>query len=501
MSGPKLVGITYDEAVIRRNGERLRQIGKKAYYTELFINTNTDVENTKTWISNYASDTVGKVAYGDTEVRKMLRQIDEVKREYGQILEQNKLDMSLIEEKTAAELNDFVCGLVINISVWKKQCIESISEILAKLQQLCDKIRGEYRETEKKKKEWEASRRRRKQEAEDSLHMAVKRSQVSGSERFEKITLAGKAQEKPDEQEEEMEYTLTELAFIENVKNELERFKKLDILGKKEKKMIADISYYLPMLDLKDDTYTMNGKRNVLETVKFNYYVLTKKIAEMQAEIESEQGQRRICEMEYITFCDALDEEKEDIEGMTLEELSHKVETLRKKVEKQESRIYAEDAITEIMHRHGYKGISSVHLHEAEVNSRIIFSDEDDKKICTSFGNGTIMMQVVGEGSAAPTEHEVQSLVEQQGAFCDLYPEIKKELEERQIHIVSENCAPVSAESAVNISIQRQKDIGQKTKRHSVLKHRKYGQNGSRYRNVPEAAYADRHQAMYVDRQ
>lgn len=498
MSGPKLVGITCDEAIIRRNQERLRQIGKIAYYTSIFKDTNTDVDNTKKWILNYAADTLDKVAYDDNEIQKMLYQIKVIKEEYMQTLEQNKLNLSQIEDRSAEELNALACDLVTNIPKWKKQCIDSISEILAQLQPVYESIQRECQETEKRKTERSMLKRKREQEVERSQQMARERSMISGSEGFGKISLAVEIAKKEKAEEEKGEYTLAELALIENIKNELENYKKLDILGKEEKKLIEDICYYYPMLDLEDDNYSMNGKRNILEMIKFNYYVLTKKAAQRQAQIETEQEQRRSYELEYLTFCDALNKEKEEMANMTLPELMRQVERMRITVEKQEQRIYVEDTVADIMKKYGYSGISSVHLHEADEVSRIVFSDEEDKKICTSFGNGTVMMQVVGEGNHEPSEYEVQELVKQQGAFCKIYPEIKKELEERQIHILSENCAPVSAESAVNIEIQRQQDIKQHTKRHSVLK-RKYGQGRNRTGNHMEDYASQQQRYMYLD--
>ncbi len=498
MSGPKLVGITCDEAVIRRNQERLRQIGKKAYYTSIFEDTNTDVDNTKKWIMNYASETLNKATYDDNEIQKMMHQIKNIKNQYMQTLEQNKLNLFQIEEKSAEELNALACDLVTNIPKWKKQCIDSISEILAQLQPVYESIQREFQETEKRKKERDVLKRKREQEIEYSQQMARERSLILGSEGFGKISLAGGITKEEKAEEEKREYTLAELALIENIKNELENYKKLDILGKEEKKLMEDISYYFPMLDLEDDTYSMNGKRNILEIVKFHYYLLTKKAAEMQAKIKTEQEQRRSYELEYLTFCDALDKEKEDMINMNLAELVRQVEQMRITVEKQEQRIYVEDAIANIMKKHGYRSISSVHLHEAEEVSRIVFSDEEDKKICASFGNGTVMMQVVGEGNHVPSEEEVKSLVEQQGAFCKIYPDIKKGLEERQIHILSENCAPVSAESAVNIEIQRQQDIKRHTKRYSVLK-RKYGQVRSRTGNYIEDYASQQQRYMHLD--
>ncbi len=273
MSGPKLVGITCDEAIIRENRERLRRIGKKEYYKGLFVDTNIDVENTKNWILNYADDAVGKVAYDDVEIKKMLHKIEEIKNMYMQTLEQNKLCLSQIEENTADELNGIVCRLVSNIPIWKRQCIDSISEILVKLQPVYEAIQQECQETEKRKKERTILKKRREQEIERSQQMARKRSQILGSEKYGIISLSSGIHEDEVVKEEKMGYTLSELALIENIKQELEFFKKQEMLGEEVKKLIGDVSYYIPMLDLEDDTYSMNGKRNILEMVKFNYYL------------------------------------------------------------------------------------------------------------------------------------------------------------------------------------------------------------------------------------
>ena len=65
------------------------------------------------------------------------------------------------------------------------------------------------------------------------------------------------------------------------------------------------------------------------------------------------------------------------------------------------------------------------------------------------------MIQVVGIGEEQPTKEEVQKQVEQQGALCSLYPQIKEKMEENNIHIVNESCTPVSEDTVMNISISK----------------------------------------------
>ena len=51
------------------------------------------------------------------------------------------------------------------------------------------------------------------------------------------------------------------------------------------------------------------------------------------------------------------------------------------------------------------------------------------------------------------TKQEVQEMVHQQEAFCDLYPQIKEQLLEKGIHINYEKLMPVSAEHTANEKI------------------------------------------------
>lgn len=57
MIGSKLAGITCDPKVIARNHERLRKIGKEAYYSEFYKDVNID--NTAVWVENYSISTIG----------------------------------------------------------------------------------------------------------------------------------------------------------------------------------------------------------------------------------------------------------------------------------------------------------------------------------------------------------------------------------------------------------------------------------------------------------
>lgn len=103
-----------------------------------------------------------------------------------------------------------------------------------------------------------------------------------------------------------------------------------------------------------------------------------------------------------------MDVKRANYEEFTIEELRERVNNLRSRVEKQESRIYIEESIENIMKDYGYASISSYQLHNADSVSRIIFEDNKGEKISTSFGDGMIMMNVIGEGDNPPTDAEVK---------------------------------------------------------------------------------------------
>ena len=181
------------------------------------------------------------------------------------------------------------------------------------------------------------------------------------------------------------------------------------------------------------------------------FHILEKSIAETISDKVIKNNYRE----KLLYECDAL----KNILGVdinlnkSIEELEKIKNNLQEKVAALEEKLYVQKIITEVMEEYGYKDIKTLNLDNQNEVSKIIF-DNKENKVCASVGNNAVMFQVVGIGDKEPTQEEKQQQVIQQGAFCTLYPEIKKELEKRKISITYENCAPISAESAVNISVK-----------------------------------------------
>ena len=267
---------------------------------------------------------------------------------------------------------------------------------------------------------------------------------------------------------ETLPFTIEELALLEMLQADMGEYSKIDYLTEKERGLLYELNQDLICInDTSERAYSMKSKRAVLQQMRMKYARLEKYVSMLVAARNAEMEERSTLELEYISFCQALDVKRANYEEFTIQELRGRVNNLRSRVEKQESRIYIEESIENIMKDYGYTSISSYQLHNADSVSRIIFEDRKGEKISTSFGDGMIMMNVIGEGDKPPTDAEVKEMVRQQVAFCNLYPNIREELLKKGIHINYENLMPVSAEQTSNEHIVRQKNIRKSTKRFS----------------------------------
>ena len=267
---------------------------------------------------------------------------------------------------------------------------------------------------------------------------------------------------------ETLPFTIEELALLEMLQADMGEYSKIDYLTEKERGLLYELNQDLICInDTSERAYSMKSKRAVLQQMRMKYARLEKYVSMLVAARNAEMEERSTLELEYISFCQALDVKRANYEEFTIQELRERVNNLRSRVEKQESRIYIEESIENIMKDYGYASISSYQLHNADSVSRIIFEDNKGEKISTSFGDGMIMMNVIGEGDNPPTDAEVKEMVRQQVAFCDLYPNIREQLQEKGIHIDYENLMSVSAEQTSNEHIMRQKNIRKSTKRFS----------------------------------
>ncbi|MBU5477689.1 hypothetical protein KQI69_00545 [Eubacterium sp. MSJ-13] len=471
MSGPKMVGVTCDPEVIARNNERLRQIGKDNYYRGLFENINKDIENTVLWIQNYGNVTLNSIPIGYGDESGLLKEVKLLKEQYADKVEKKKFDLAIVASHSVEQLRKMGVQKVEDIPKWKEEFLSEMSYVLKKLQKDIDEFNSGIKQVKKENErvaraseEWMKKIEKEKEKSEKINVNSVRIGRYMGDEKD--IPFMPEEGEYIDS--ETLPFTIEELALLEMLQADLEKYSKFHYLTDREKKLIYGLDQELTFInDTSERAYSMKSKRAVLQQMRMEYARLDKYVSMLVAAQNEQMEERTTLELEYISFCQALDVKRENYEEFSIQELRKRVNTLRNRVEKQESRIYIEESIENIMKGYGYSSISSYQLHDAESVSRIIFEDKKGEKISTSFGDGMIMMNVIGEGDNPPTDAEVKEMVRQQVAFCDLYPHIREQLLKKGIHINYENLMPVSAEQTSNEHIVRQKNIRKSTKRFS----------------------------------
>lgn len=469
MSGPKLVGITCDPEVIARNNARLREVGKTIYFRNLFTDVNTDISNEETWFSKYAESTIAKIPkdYGDPN--GLLVKIEKVKMQHIEKIEKEKINMNIIRKMSEDELNNFGIQKVTDIPKWKEDFIEDISNLLKELQKDVEHFQIEINNGRLASEKYSKQMVEGIKEAEEMVYemnkVTVKEMNV---DRYEVGEMLFATNMDKEEDPANMPYSFDELALLEMFESDMEEFAKCPYLKSREKGILKSIYENMEIVSEDNKDYPMKSKRSILYQIKLDYQRLSKAVASLRAEQNEERQERSTLVIEYTSFIKALDRPEENYHDWSLGVLDEKVKALRKEVEKQEERIYVEESVEEIMKKYGYSGISSHNLHDADKRSNIIFEDSLSKKISVSFGEGMVMLNVIGEGDQPPTPSEIKEQVKQQEAFCDMYPKIKDELEKMGIHIMTENVEPVSEKHVVNLEIKKQPDIKKTTRRFSL---------------------------------
>lgn len=471
MSGPKMVGVTCDPEVIARNNERLRQIGKDNYFRGLFGNINKDVENTALWVKNYGNVTLNTIPIGYGDTSGILEEVNLLKEKYADDINKKKFDLGIIASLGVEELREMGVKKVQDMPKWKEKFLSEMSDVLKRLKADIEEfksgikqIKNENERAARGSREWMEKIEKEKEKLENVNINSVRIERYMGNEKD--IPFMPEKDEYIDP--ETLPFTIEELALLEMLQADMGEYSKIDYLTEKERGLLYELNQDLICInDTSERAYSMKSKRAVLQQMRMKYARLEKYVSMLVAARNAEMEERSTLELEYISFCQALDVKRANYEEFTIQELRERVNNLRSRVEKQESRIYIEESIENIMKDYGYASISSYQLHNADSVSRIIFEDNKGEKISTSFGDGMIMMNVIGEGDNPPTDAEVKEMVRQQVAFCDLYPNIREQLQEKGIHIDYENLMPVSAEQTSNEHIMRQKNIRKSTKRFS----------------------------------
>lgn len=472
MSGPKMIGITCDPEVIARNNERLRRIGKEKYYGDVFSGINTDISNTVKWVDTYGISAMSSVPDDFIDEKNLINQIKQLKVEHMQKIESEKINLRVIASNEPSELNNIGVEKVKGIPKWKKEFIDQISILLKLLQEEIDKEKEKENQSiaenemiaQKISEEFnEISKKAHALDGQEINKSGIDIQRYEGDIRQIKIDLPPKKRDPLT-----LPFSLDELALIDMFKNDIFDFSNLEYTDDEEKEIIERMKKKLLFIEKPADTDNeMRNKRITLNEMRLDYVRLETLLSYTVAKRNAEEQERSVLVIDYISFVDALACEKEDVSSWSIDELKQKVDGLRKKVEKQEERIYIEETIEEVLEEYGYSSITSEYLHEADTTSRIIFENGEGAKISTSIGSEMIMMNVVGEGESVPTDAEVKEQVKQQEAFCSLYPQIREKLKKKGIRIDSETLMPVAKEYAMNVDIKRQKDIHKSTKKFS----------------------------------
>lgn len=468
MSGPKLVGIICDPVVIARNNERLKAVGKEIYFRDLYKDINMDITNEGGWINNYAASTISRVPedYGDPS--GIISEIKELKREHILKAESEKINLSVIRRMSVEQLNELGVRKVKDIPKWKQDFIKEASVLLKKLQKDIEYYYSEERARKLASEEFDKQIIEGKSQS-DAIVKELRKVSVTETdmERYEvgEMFLAPEVEEKIDS--DTLPYSLDELALLEMFDNDIKEFEKRPYLTEKENEILASLHRNMKIAEENNKDYPMKSKRSVMKLIQMDYQRISKAVANLTAAHNAEQQIRSTLVIEYTSFIKALGRSTGNYQTWSIDVLQEKVRVLREEVEKQEERIYVEESIEEIMKKYGYSGISSYNLHDADKRSNIIFEDAMSQKISASFGDGMVMLHVVGEGSHPPTTLETEEQLRQQTAFCTMYPKIREELKKRGIHVETEDLEPVSEKHVLNIEIQRQKNIKKSTKRFS----------------------------------
>ena len=329
MSGPKMVGITCDPEVIARNNERLKQVGKDNYYRGVFKNINTDIENTALWVKNYGNMTLKRLPTGYGDEAGILRKVEQLKEDYADRINEKKIDMSIINGNSAQQLNEIGVQKVKDIPKWKEQFLYDISVVFKKLQEDIEEfnagIKQVKKENERISKESKKWLEKFNEERDNIENINIKQVHI---ERFlgdeTSIPFMPELQDYTDP--EMLPFSIEELALLEMLQSDLEEYSNIDYLTARECKLIHNIKAELKSInDTSEKAYSMKSKRAILQQMRMEYAKLDKYVSMLVAARNAEMEERSTLELEYISFCQALDVKRANYEEFSIQELRKRV--------------------------------------------------------------------------------------------------------------------------------------------------------------------------------
>ena len=483
MSGPKLMHVTTDPIERLINARIMMTIGKVAYFSPLIDGVNSDVQNEIGWFERYDEQIRSSITQMGTpkqkETRDALRKLQIIKTRYAAELRREIIDKEIVEHAETAEINTRLVRVVELLPRIKERFIKEISETMQYLDEIIKHSEEEayerQKEVEKRIAEKKAQRKALERktyeknasdyemESEQYRESLAERIELEETEEWEVFDRTSTLHEKAKPRQ--TCFTISEQAKIDMIKSDMESI--LQELGfdEREKELLQNLKADLENLSDNNEFFSQNGKKAILNRLEMNYNSLNCMIAARRVARTERRTERGSLEAEYLTYARMLELTSEEPCSMEIEELAERVKELREAAMERMLREYMEETITEVMRTKGYTSVCTTTVDEQKKLGSLIFENEENVNIRASLNDDMIMIEVVGDGEHPPTPEETEKLVRNQGELCRIYPEIKTELEQKGIHIESEICTPVSADTAKNIPISANRD--KKRKRYS----------------------------------
>ena len=441
MSGPKLMYITNDPKVIQRINNRLNTIGKENYFSSQIQSINIDIQNEMIWIKNYVNETMNNTSIQQDKVEYLHNSLIKIQNNYLIKLNSILLSNTIISEKSITELNNLIVSRIKELPRVKRELMRDILDKIDSIKKIIQK--EEYEKQLKIQKE-------KIDEYNSQESAAENRSRTVRTKVFASILDDADGEKNI----EEIDLPSEDYVLLNTIKEGVTEIREMDILTSEDKKYVKMILEDVDNIN-KKGKYSVSARKNILVSIITYYHILEKSIAYSLSDEILKDTKKKQMLGQYQFLCE-----------------------------------YLEDTISNIMKEYGYDSVASYNIGEDNKNSRIVFSN-DNINICSSVSKDAVMIQVVGIGEEQPTKEEVQKQVEQQGALCSLYPQIKEKMEENNIHIVNESCTPVSEDTVMNISI---------SKTHSKRKKKIYSTGFGRNADISMGFYEQHgRKVMHID--
>lgn len=477
MSGPKLMHITNDPKVIQRINNRLNTIGKENYFSSQIQSINIDIQNEMIWIKNYVNETMNNTSIQQDKVEYLHNSLIKIQNNYLIKLNSILLSNTIISEKSITELNNLIVSRIKELPRVKRELMRDILDKIDSIKKIIQK--EEYEKQLKIQKE-------KIDEYNSQESAAENRSRTVRTKVFASILDDADGEKNI----EEIDLPSEDYVLLNTIKEGVTEIREMDILTSEDKKYVKMILEDVDNIN-KKGKYSVSARKNILVSIITYYHILEKSIAYSLSDEILKDTKKKQMLGQYQFLCEYLETEPQNnIKNMDNDKLENIINDLTRQAYDKAYRMYVEDTISNIMKEYGYDSVVSYNIGEDNKNSRIVFSN-DNINICSSVSKDAVMIQVVGIGEEQPTKEEVQKQVEQQGALCSLYPQIKEKMEENNIHIVNESCTPVSEDTVMNISI---------SKTHSKRKKKIYSTGFGRNADISMGFYEQHgRKVMHID--